>query len=142
MSFLLDTNVVSEEIKPRPDPGVSQWLREADEDRVFVSAVTLAELRFGTARLPDSRRRRMIEDWLTHQVMQRFAGRLLAVDTAVADTWGEVVAASYATGRPISILDGFLAATAAVHDLTLVTRNISDFVATGVSLLNPWTDVS
>lgn len=142
MSFLLDTNVVSEEIKPQPDPGVVQWMQDADEERVYITTITVAELRFGVARLPEGRRRRMIENWLTHQLLDRFADRLLPVDATVADAWGRVVAASYAAGRPISILDGFLAATALVNDLTIVTRNVSDFAATGLDLLNPWSDAS
>jgi hypothetical protein len=138
LNYLVDTNVVSEWEKPRPDPGVVAWLADADEDRVFISVVTLAELRYGTERLPAGKRRRRLDVWLRDELPLRFEGRVLAIDAAVADAWGRIVARRDAGGRPIGVADAFIAATAEVHGLTLVTRNASDFAPTLKGVLNPW----
>ena len=138
MSFLLDTNVISESAKPRPDAGVMSWLANANEDEVFLSVITLAELRHGVERMPSGARRSALEDWVTDALPARFANRLLTIDAAIADQWGRTIARGQAAGRPVSAMDGFIAATAERHRLTLVTRNVSDFEVTGVRLLNPW----
>jgi predicted nucleic acid-binding protein len=138
VSFLLDTNIVSEWVKPRPDPGVIRWLADVDEDRVFLSVVTLAELRHGIERLADGSRRRRLDAWLRDELPPRFEGRLLSVDAAIADRWGELVARREAAGRPISVIDAFIAATANVHALTLVTRNEADFESAVNEIVNPW----
>ena len=138
MSFLLDTNVISEWVKQRPDPGVIAWLADVDEDRVFLSVVTLAELRHGIERLADGSRRRRLDAWLRDELPLRFDGRLLSVDEAIADRWGEVVARRETAGRPIGVMDAFIAATANVHELTLVTRNESDFESAVSEIVNPW----
>ena len=140
MSFLLDTNVVLEWVKARPNSGVVAWLEAADEDRVFASVVTLAELRYGIERLAAGSRRMRLDEWLKGELPLRFEGRLLPVDDGVADAWGTVVARSEALGRPISAMDAFIAATAEVHNLTLVTRNASDFTSSVKSIINPWTE--
>lgn len=138
MSFLLDTNVVSEIAKPRPDQGVMDWLESVDQDRLFLSAISLAELRQGVERLDDGRRKSALDLWLRDDLPERFEGRLLSVDPAIADRWGRIVAKARAAGRPMGAMDAFLAATAEQHRLTLVTRNLSDFEITGVKLFNPW----
>jgi predicted nucleic acid-binding protein len=138
MSFLLDTNVVSEWAKPHPNAGVVAWLAEADEDRIFVSIVTLAELRYGIERMSAGQRRRRLDQWLRDELPLRFEGRVLPVDAAVADGWGHVLAQSETVGRPISAVDAFIAATVRVHGLALVTRNTSDFESTVRSIINPW----
>ena len=140
MSFLLDTNVVSEWMKPRPDPGVVTWLAEVDEDRVFLSVVTLAELRHGIERLPVvGTRRKRLDIWLRDELPLRFENRVLAIDQAIADGWGKVMAQREAAGRPIGVMDAFIAATATVHALKLVTRNESDFDSAVPEIINPWT---
>jgi predicted nucleic acid-binding protein len=138
MSFLLDTNVVSEWARPQPHRGVIAWLAEADEDAVFLSVVTLAELRRGVDRLPGGRRRERLEVWLRDELPLRFTGRLLGIDEGVADAWGRLVARSEASGRAISAMDGFIAATAVVHGLSLVTRNVADFRGVLPTIVNPW----
>jgi predicted nucleic acid-binding protein len=140
VSFLLDTNVISEWVKRRPDPGVIAWVADVDEDRVFLSVVTLAELRYGIARLADGGRRRRLDAWLRDELPLRFEGRLLSVDEAIADRWGEVVARREAAGRPIGVMDAFIAATANIHALKLVTRNKSDFESAANEIVNPWAD--
>lgn len=139
MNYLLDTNVVSEWVKPRPDPGVVAWLAEADEDRVFISVITLAELRHGVERMATGARRGRLDTWLRDELPLRFEGRALPVDGAVAEAWGKTMARGQAAGRPVSAMDAFVAATAEVHGLTLVTRNVSDFVVLGQPIVNPWT---
>lgn len=138
MTFLLDTNVISEWVKPRPDSAVITWLADADEDRILLSVVTLAELRAGVAGLPASERRQRLETWLSIELPERFEGRVLTIDAAVADQWGKITAAGKAAGRPIGAMDAFIAATAAVHDLTVVTRNVTDFAIADVATLCPW----
>lgn len=138
MNFLLDTNVVSEWVRPRPDAGVMTWLAEADEDRVFISIVTLAELRHGIERLPSGARRDRLDAWLTSQVPDRFETRVLSVDADIANAWGRIMARGQAAGRPVGTMDAFIAATAEQHGLTLVTRNVTDFDILGIQLINPW----
>jgi toxin FitB len=138
VSFLLDTNVVSEWVKPQPNAGVITWLDDADEDRLFLSVVTLAELRRGIERLAVGRRRKRLDDWLRDELPLRFEGRVLPIDAPIAETWGRLVARSEAAGRTIGVMDAFIAATAVAHDLTLVTRNVSDFKGVFRSVLNPW----
>jgi len=138
VNFLLDTNVVSEWTKPRPDAGVVTWLAEADEDRVFISVVTLAELRHGVERMAAGMRRDRLDTWLTQDIPRRFEARVLPVDVETADAWGHVMARGQAAGRPVGAMDGFIAATAERHGLTVVTRNVADFEGLAVELVNPW----
>jgi predicted nucleic acid-binding protein len=138
VSFLLDTVVVSEWTKQRPDSGVVAWLNEADEDRVFVSVVTLAEIRYGIERLDSGRHRTRLETWLRGELTPRFESRILFVDAAVADEWGRLTARSQAAGHRIEAMDALIAATARVHGLTLVTRNERDFAFALGEVLNPW----
>ena len=138
MSFLLDTNVLSEWTKPRPNPGVAVWTADVDEDRVFLSVVTLAELRHGIERLATGKRRRRLEEWLREDLLVRFEGRVLAIDAGIAGRWGRIVARGEAAGRPIGAMDAFMAATAEAHALTLVTRNTADFAGSVSRMVNPW----
>ncbi len=137
MNFLLDTNAVSEWVKPRPNPGVIRWMESADEDRVFLSVISLAELRYGVDRMAAGARRNRLEQWLRDELPLRFEGRILPIDPRIAEKWGQIVARADALGRPMGAMDAFLAATAELHRLTLVTRNTSDF-AVVKALLNPW----
>lgn len=139
-AHLLDTCVVSELARPRPDAGVLAWLEAADESALYLSVVTLGELEKGIARLPASARRRKIEQWVREDLAARFAGRLLDVDRAVAERWGAISGESEARGAPLPVLDALLAATALVHALEVVTRNTGDFERCGARCLNPWRD--
>ncbi len=139
MTFLLDTNVLSEPTRPRPDPGVLAWLAAVDEDEVFISAITIAELRYGIERLMAGKKRATLEGWLQQNLRLRFEGRVLPVNAHVADTCGRLIAYSESKGRPIAVADGYIAATAVVHGLTLVTRDVSDFEVVVKSILSPWT---
>ena len=137
MNFLLDTDAISEWVKPRPNPGLIGWMESADEDRIFLSAVSLAELRYGVERMATGSRRSRLEAWLGHELPLRFEGRILPIDINVADAWGKIMSRSEAAGRPMGAMDGFLAATAEVRGLTLVTRNVADFPLLK-AILNPW----
>lgn len=139
MNFLLDTNAVSAWKRPKPDTGLVRWLTAVDEDCVFLSVITLAELRRGVEMMPPGARRDLFDAWLVQDVTDRFSSRLLPVDAEIADLWGRVMMRGRSVGRPTSPMDAFIAATAERHDLTLVTRNTSDFDALGIRLLNPWT---
>ena len=137
MNFLLDTNAVSEWVKPQPNPGLIRWMESADEDRVFLSVISLAELRYGVERMPAGARRTRLEQWLRDELPLRFERRILPIDNDIAEAWGRTVSRSEALGRPMGAMDAFLSATAEVHHLTLVTRSVSDFV-TLKAVVNPW----
>lgn len=136
--WLLDTNVVSEWTKPRPEAAVVRWLADVDEDRVHISVVTLAELRDGVERLAPGRRRARLDGWLRDDLVTRFEGRILAVDAASADLWGVMLARARTAGRSVGAMDACVAAIAARHRLVVATRNIADFAALDVTTHNPW----
>jgi hypothetical protein len=138
VSFLLDTNVVSEWVKPRPNPGVIAWSADVDEDRVFLSVITVAELRYGIEKMASGSRRSRLAEWLEEELPLRFEGRILGIDPPTADRCGKLVANSEDRGRRMEVMDAFLAATAEVHELTIVTRNTSDFEFVTAEVLNPW----
>ncbi len=139
-AFLLDTNCISELVRNKPESRVLKWMEEADESLLYLSVLTLGEIRKGVAALPQSRRRSQLEAWLEQDLQVRFAGRILPIDAAVADRWGSLAADAKRKGRTISIIDGLLAATAMQHNLTIVSRNVSDFANTHAAVLNPWED--
>ena len=138
MSFLLDTNVISEWVKPRPDVHVISWLADVDEDRVFISVASFAEIRHGIELMPAGRRRARLGTWLSEELPERFEGRILTIDQPVAETWGVVMARGQKAGLTLGSIDAFFAATAQAHGLTLVACNVSDFQSIGVSILDPW----
>ncbi len=136
--FLLDTNCISEVISPQPDQRVVDWLEAANEQVLYLSVLTLGEIRRGVALLAQSKRRTRLEAWLEVELQARFSGRILPIDAVVADRWGLLAAEAKRKGKPLAIIDGLLAATALEHNLTVVSRNTSDFANTHVAILNPW----
>ena len=136
--FLLDTNCVSELVRVKPEPRVLEWMDAAEESLLYLSVLTLGEIRKGLAALPQSRRRTRLEAWLEVDLRGRFSGRILPVDAAVADRWGLLAAQARRNGAPLPIVDGLLAATALHYNLTMVSRNVCDFAAARVTVLNPW----
>jgi predicted nucleic acid-binding protein len=142
MKVLLDTNVLSEVRRPAPEPKVLAWLDTIDEDRTFISVASIAELRRGIALMEDGRRRAALAAWLAVDLPERFSGRILAIDPAIAERWGDVMAQSRRGGFALSVMDSFFAATALANELVLATRNTKDFAPLGVPLFNPWTDES
>jgi predicted nucleic acid-binding protein len=140
VNYLVDTNVISEVTRPRPHRGVLRWLAKSDEDRVYLSVISLAELHRGIALLDAGRRRTTLEEWVRSEIPQRFGDRLLNVDGAIAARWGDIMAAAKRAGIAVSVIDGFLAATARARDLAIVSRNRRDFAPLGLSVINPWDD--
>lgn len=138
MNYLLDTNVLSEVQRPQPDAGVLAWLDQVDEDRTFLSAVSIAEIARGVAIMPEGAKRSELGTWLEHDLSDRFAGRLIKLDGATALVWGQYMGLAKSRGFGLGIMDGWIAASAAVHGLTLVTRNIRDFENLPIVLINPW----
>jgi predicted nucleic acid-binding protein len=138
VSFLLDTNVLSEVRRPQPEVKVLAWLDAVDEDRVFISVASVGELRRGIALMEAGRRRDALRHWLAQDLPARFEGRILSIDLATAEHWGDLMARSRRSGIALASMDGFFAATALAKDLTLVTRNIKDFAGLGIALFNPW----
>jgi predicted nucleic acid-binding protein len=138
--FLLDTNVVSELTRPKPDENVARWVDAAPESALFLSVLTFGEIRRGIERLRLGRRRGQLESWLRVDLPARFLDRVLAIDEAIADRWGGISALAAAQGKPLPVVDGLLAATALHYNLILVTRNTSDLAGIGVPTLNPWTE--
>jgi predicted nucleic acid-binding protein len=136
--FLLDTNIISELVKPKPEPRVVAWVGKTDESLLFLSVLTLGEIRKGIDSLSNASRRITLESWLNHDVAVRFAHRILHIDLEVADRWGRIAAKAVLVKRPIHVLGGLLAATALQHNLTFATRNIRDVLSTGVPVFNPW----
>jgi predicted nucleic acid-binding protein len=136
--FLLDTNFVSELVRIKPEPLVVDWMQASKEELLYLSVLTLGEIRKGIAGLPDGPRRVQLEFWLGTKIPERFAKRILTIDAAVADRWGALVAETKRNGTPMATVDALLAATALEHDLAVVTRNDSDFQKAHVPVVNPW----
>ncbi|HEV3216453.1 MAG TPA: type II toxin-antitoxin system VapC family toxin [Vicinamibacterales bacterium] len=136
--FLLDTNIISELIKPKPEPKVTAWIESVDENLLYLSVLTLGEIRKGIMLLRDASRRTTLEAWLESDLILRFAERILSIDHQVADRWGRIAAAT--AKSPISAIDGLLAATALDRNLTFVTQNTKDIALAGVPVFNPWSD--
>jgi len=137
-AYLLDTNCISELVRAEPDPGVMTWLEAADEALLYLSVLTMGEIRKGIAGLSQGKRRTRLETWLEVELRARFASRILSVDAAVADRWGLLAAGARSEGKSLSTIDGLLAATALQHNLTIVSRNVSVFANVRVQVLNPW----
>lgn len=136
--FLLDTNVISELIKPQPEASVTAWIEGTDESLLYLSVLTLGEIRRGIATLPESRRRATLEAWLDKDLYTRFEDRILPVDQEVADRWSLLTAAARNNGIVLPVIDGLIAATALEHNLTLVTKDTGQIPSMGVAVFNPW----
>ena len=136
--ILLDTNVISEPWKPVPDEAVIAWLDAQAVETLFISAITIAELRFGIAAMPSGRRQTILRDRLEGEVLPHFSGRILSFDLTTSQFYSELMARARASGKAIGMADGYIAATAAANGLTISTRDTSPFEAAGVKVINPW----
>jgi predicted nucleic acid-binding protein len=136
--FLIDTNCLSELVTVKPEPRVIEWMEATDEGLLYLSVLTLGEVRKGLAGLALGKRRTQIETWLEVELKARFSGRILPIDAPVADRWGSLAAQAKRRGTPLPIIDGLLAATALHYNLTVVTRDAGDFTNAQVQVLNPW----
>jgi toxin FitB len=138
VNYLLDTNVLSEVQRPRPDAQVLAWLDQVDEDRTFLSVASVGKIAKGVAQLEEGRRKSALQQWLDVDLGARFGNRLLAIDRETALAWGGLMAAAKREGRGLSVMDAWIAAVALRHELTLVTRNTRDFAGIELELLDPW----
>ena len=138
MKYLLDTCAISELVKKKPSKKVLQWIQGCDEDAIYLSVLTIGEIQKGIAKLADSKRKAKIQQWLDHDLHNRFAGRIIPITEEVATTWGLIMAETEAKGTPLPSIDSLIAATAIAHNLTVITRNTEDMAGTGVRVLNPW----
>ena len=136
MSYLLDTNVICEIVKAKPAKNVLDWVNTVPENNLFISVLTLGEIRKGVEKINDLKRREFIRLWLENDLPLFFAERILPVDLQVADQWGRLQ--SNLKGHVLPAIDGLLAATAVCHNLRLVTRNEKDFRCCSLEVLNPW----
>ena len=135
MSYLLDTNVLSELRRKTPDATVLEWFARRPASTLYLSVLTFGELRKGIEGVLDAKRRMALTDWLETDLPAFFTGRILPVDAQVADRWGRLLSAA---GRPMPAIDSLLAASAAQHGLSMVTRNSRDFADLGLDVINPW----
>jgi predicted nucleic acid-binding protein len=135
VSYLLDTNVISELRRRQPNPGVLAWATEVPPSDLYLSVLSFGEIRKGLEQLADGSKRRSITEWLESDLPRYFQGRVLPIDLAVSQVWGQLLARA---ARPVAEIDSLIAATAQTHGLTLVTRNARDYRFDGLALLNPW----
>jgi toxin FitB len=135
LTYLLDTNVLSELRRKSPDATVVEWFARRPPSTLYLSVLTLGELRKGIEGVADTKRRLALNDWLESDLPAFFVGRILPIDAQVAERWGRLVAAA---GRPLPAIDSLLCATAAQHGLSIVTRNGKDFADMGLDIINPW----
>ncbi|MCB1810644.1 MAG: type II toxin-antitoxin system VapC family toxin [Candidatus Competibacteraceae bacterium] len=136
--ILIDTNVISEPLRKIPDARVVQWIDAQALETLYLSAITVAELRYGIASLPPGKRREGLSDSLETQILPLFAGRVLAFDLAASQAYGDRMAKARSAGLAVSAADGYIAATAVAHGMRVATRDTAPFEAAGVSVINPW----
>src|SRR5690554_3406173 len=136
--ILLDTNVISEPLRREPEPGVIEWIDAQALETLYLSAITVAELRSGIALLPAGKRRTGLLENLERRVLPLFAGRVLPFDLPCTQTYAELIAKAQKAGLAIAAADGFIAATAAANGLAVATRDTGPFEAAGVEVINPW----
>lgn len=136
MSYLLDTNVISELVKHTPNESVLKWIDDINSEKLYLSVISIGEIRKGVAGIQDPRRQEKISQWLEIDLPDYFEERILNIDLKIADMWGQLQSKN--KGHTLPAIDGLIAATAQVHNLTLVTRNTKDFNNVSISILNPW----
>lgn len=140
MSYLLDTCVISEFVKKKPEPKVIRWLKNCREDKLYLSVLTLGEIQKGISLLSDAKKKMPLTTWLHEELPIRFEGRIIGINEDVALQWGQILGKSQVKGIIIPAIDGLIAASALVHHLTVVTRNKKDIEKSGVSIFDPWED--
>jgi tRNA(fMet)-specific endonuclease VapC len=138
MKYLFDTCVISELVSKQPSARVVEWVDSLDPDDVYLSVLTIGEIIKGIEKLPNSRRKTELHTWLKEDLLARFQGKIIPIDTDVIVEWGILTAHVESAGKPMPAIDALIAATAKVNQLTLATRNVSDFDAAGMKVLNPW----
>jgi predicted nucleic acid-binding protein len=138
MNYLLDTNIISELISQRPNQKVIDWIDSLDPETVYLSVITVGELHKGVEKLPDSRRKQQIMDWLEQEFYLRFSDHFVPISAETMVVWGQLMARLERQGHPMPAIDSLIAASALAGGFSLVTRNTADFQHTGIALINPW----
>jgi len=139
LNYLLDTCVISELVKSKPDLRVVQWVRAQDEKNLFLSVITIGEIQKGISKLPDGRKKKQqLQNWLSNELQERFKERILEIEIGTAHVWGQVLGSCEKKGVTLPAIDSLIASQAIFHKMTIVTRNISDMEHSGVPLINPW----
>jgi predicted nucleic acid-binding protein len=138
MEYLIDTAAISELIKKSPNQGVVEWFENAREDQLYLSVVTVGEIYKGISKLEDQSRARKLEKWVGKDLEERFAGRVLSIDSLIAERWGRIIGEREKAGEKLPVLDALIGATALVRDLVVVTSNVKGIARTGAQVLNPW----
>lgn len=138
MNYLLDTCVISELIKKSPNKKVVKWVLQVEESNLFISVLTIGEIHKGIEKLPQSKKKDKLHQWVNYDLQERFTNRIINFDLQTTTVWGQIQAHSETIGRPLPAIDGQIAATGISYDLTVVTRNTADMEVSGVTLLNPW----
>jgi predicted nucleic acid-binding protein len=139
MSYLIDTCCILELVKKKPNPNVLKWFADQDEISMYLSVITFGELRKGIEKLPDSKKKKELNQWVKEDLNHRFKNRVLNINMEEVNRWGKILATAEKNGKPLPAIDSLIAATAQVHDLTVVTRNTQDMEGSGVEVINPWT---
>lgn len=137
MKFLLDTCVISELSKKKPNAKITKWISSINENNLFLSVLTIGEIYKGVEKLPDSEKKSRLYSWVTNELQERFNNRILNLDIVAASIWGKIQAQSELAGKPMPIIDGQIAAIGICNNLTVATRNVSDLAISGVLLYNP-----
>ncbi len=138
MKYLLDTCVISELVKKEPHPAVIRWLDAGDESKMYLSVLTLGELIKGITKLPDGEKREKLQSWVSNDLARRFNQRLVDIDAVIAQAWGTLLGEAERRGEKLPVVDSMIAATASVHDLVVVTRNVQDMVRCQAKVFDPW----
>ena len=138
MNYLLDTCVISELIKQKPSSKVLKWLHSCQDENLFLSSLTIGEIQKGISKLPDSRKRNKLQEWMDTELIRRFDKKILEIDFKVAQKWGEIQASSEIVGTKMPVIDSLIASIGIVHNMTVVTRDTSGMKNSGVRLFNPW----
>jgi toxin FitB len=138
MNYLLDTCVLSEYTRRKPEAKVIRWMEGMDEEKLFLSAITIGEIQHGIERLPDSHRKTDLLNWVNNGLIGRFGPRVLPLDTQTMFLWGSLVAQMENSGHPMALMDSLIVASALQNNLIIVTRNVNDFLPCGVQVTNPW----
>jgi len=138
MKYLLDTCVISELVTKTPNPHVVGFVDSLEPENVFLSVITIGEIMKGIEKLPSSKRKQELHTWLQEDLLVRFDSKIFPLDTDVLLEWGKLTARAEAAGKPMPAIDSLLTATVLTHELTLITRNVSDFATAGVEIVNPW----
>lgn len=138
MKYLLDTCVISEIIRKKPNKNVISWIQNQNEDNLYLSVLTFGEIEKGIEKAPDETRKRNLQLWVEEDLKKRFESRIIPIDLRVSTKWGSIQGAAELLGKPMHAIDGLIAVSGLVHNCIVVTRNTSDMVQSSVELLNPW----